>query len=85
MQIIKFYYTRLILILVLLSPSLVMFAQDPEPDPFKLTWKIILPVLLGLYEVIVRFIPTVNDLSWLSWIIKAISFLNDFLNRKKRK
>lgn len=61
------------------------FFQVPDPEPVHFTWKLILPILLGLYDVIVRFIPTVNDLSWLSWIIKAISFLNEFLNRKKKK
>jgi len=69
MKSIKFFTARLILILALLCPSLVLLAQDPDPDPVKLTWKIILPVILGLYEVLVRLIPTVNDLSWLSWII----------------
>lgn len=53
-------------------------------DSTTLSWKLIVALILGLYDVIARLIPTVNDWSWLSWIIKLISFLNDFLNRKKK-
>jgi hypothetical protein len=59
------------------------FMQDAEP--VKLSWKIILPIVLGIYEVIARLIPTVNDWSPLSWIIRLVNMLNEFLNRKKKK
>jgi len=85
MKFIKFFYIRLFLILALLLPSLALLAQDPEPEPFKFTWKLLIAVILGLWEVIGRLIPTVNDVTWLSWIIKLLSFLNEFLNRKKRR
>ena len=84
MKSIKFFTIRLVLILALLLPSLASFAQDPEPEPFLWSWKLLIIIALGFYDVIARVIPTVNDLSWLSWIIKALNFLNEFLNRKKR-
>jgi hypothetical protein len=60
--------------------------QDPgDTEPFKLSFKLIVAIVLGLYEVIVRLVPTVLDLSWLSWIIKLLAFANEFLNRKKKK
>jgi len=78
----KFGLTRFLVLAVIF----IVFCafQDPSPEPIHLTWKIIVPIILGLYDVIVRFIPTIIDLSWLSWIIKAIAFLNEFLNRKKK-
>ena len=72
--------------LILLASFLLLtsfFQVDPEP--IKLKWYIVLPIILGLYDVIVRLIPMVNDISWLSWIIKLIAFLNEFFNRKKKK
>lgn len=38
--------------------------------------------LLALYEVIVRIIPSVADLSLISWFIRFLKWLSDGLNRK---
>ena len=76
---------RAILSFLSLVVFFVLCAFAQEPEPVKLSWKIILPIILGIYEVISRLIPTVNDWSPLSWIIRLINMLNEFLNRKKRK
>ena len=69
--------------LLILAITASAFAQDAEP--LKLSWTIIIPIILGIYDVLARIIPTVNDWSWLSWIVKFLNFLNEFFNRKKRK
>lgn len=48
------------------------------------TLKLILLALLALYEVIVRLIPTVSNLSIVGWVIKFLKWLSDALNREKR-
>ncbi len=60
------------------------FAQI-EPTPFHLTWHTIVAILAGVYEVIVRLIPTVSNYSWIGKIIDILKWLSDFLNRKKKK
>jgi hypothetical protein len=45
------------------------------------TFKLIAGALLAVYEVVVRVIPTINDYSVVSWIIKALKKVSDTLNR----
>lgn len=85
MKSIKKYRLAGVFSLALLFILLCAFQDGTPAEPFHLTWKLIIPIILGLYDVVIRFIPTVNDLSWLSWIVKLLNFLNEFLNRKKKK
>jgi hypothetical protein len=85
MEKIKKYMIARFFSLALLFILLCAFQDGTPAEPFHLTWKLIIPIVLGLYDVIVRFIPTVKDLSWLSWIVKLLNFLNEFLNRKKKR
>jgi hypothetical protein len=52
-------------------------------------WQIILtvviPIIAGLYEVIVRIIPSVGNYSFIQKIIEILLWLSEFLNRKKKK
>lgn len=47
-------------------------------------WKIVISIILGIYEVLVRFIPTVGTWSILSWIIKLLQWLSDMLDNRKK-
>jgi hypothetical protein len=35
-------------------------------------WQILLAVVYGIYEIVVRYFPTVSNVSLLSWVIKII-------------
>ena len=45
--------------------------------------KLIAGALLGLYEVVVRIVPSVGDYSIVSWLIKALKKVSDTLNITK--
>jgi hypothetical protein len=38
---------------------------------------------IGLYEIIVRIVPTVADYSAVSWLIRILKLVSDKLNIKK--
>jgi hypothetical protein len=45
--------------------------------------KIIVALLVGIYEVVIRVIPTVANYSLIGKIIDILKWLSEFLNRKK--
>jgi hypothetical protein len=45
--------------------------------------KLIVVGILGVYEIIVRAVPSVGDYSVVSWIIKALKKISDTLNITK--
>lgn len=47
-------------------------------------WHLILSLIIGLYETIVRIIPTVGNYSVLAKIIDILKWLSDYFNRKKK-
>lgn len=47
-------------------------------------WQIIVAVIIGVYEVIARIIPTVNDWTVLGKIILFLRWLSDNLNNLKK-
>lgn len=51
-------------------------------DGSSVLYLIVLAVL-SIYEVIARLIPTVADISLISWIIKFLKWLSDALNNRK--
>jgi len=48
-------------------------------------WQIVIAIIVGLYEVIVRIIPTVGNKSLLKIIIDLLKWLSDHLNISKKK
>lgn len=50
----------------------------------KLSFQLIIALLAGIYEVVIRVIPTVNNYSFIGKIIDILKWLSEFLNRKKR-
>jgi len=73
----------LCLLFMFMFPSL--FSQTMEPEPFKVTWHLIVALLAGIYEVVARTIPTVKNYSFIAKIIEILLWLSNFLNRKKKK
>lgn len=65
-----------------------LFAQTTPAEPvnlWHLIWTVIIPIIAGLYEVIVRIIPTVNNYSFIGKIIEILLWLSNFFNNKKKK
>ncbi len=58
--------------------------QVAEPETFKFTWHMAVAIVAGLYEVVVRIIPTVSNYSWIAKIIEILCWISNFLNRKKK-
>jgi len=48
-------------------------------------WKEIIALILGIYEVIVRVIPTVSNLSIIGKLIAILKYVSDYLNIEKPK
>ena len=47
------------------------------------TLQLISLVILGIYEVVVRAVPSVGNYSVVSWLITALKFVSDKLNATK--
>lgn len=52
-------------------------------DFLKDHWKLIITVIVSIYEVLVRLIPTVANISIIHIIIEFLKWLSDTLNIKK--
>lgn len=52
-------------------------------DPVQITWYIILMLIIGLYEVVVRIIPAIARFSLIALIIDILKLISDYLKRKK--
>jgi len=78
--------TLICLLCLFIAPAL--FAQTVPAEPvnlWHLIWTVIVPIVAGLYEVIVRIIPSVNNYSFIGKIIEILLWLSNFLNNKKKK
>jgi len=53
-------------------------------DWITTNWHLLVSIVLGLYEVIVRIIPTVGDITILGKIIAFLKWISDNLNRTKK-
>lgn len=53
-------------------------------DPIHITWYVVLLLIIGLYEVVVRIIPAVARFSLLALIIDILKLVSDYLKRKKK-
>lgn len=73
---------KTVLFLLLLVLSVSFTAVDTEP--LSLTLPLILALVAGIYEVVIRLIPTVGQYALIGKIIDILKWLSDFLNRKKR-
>lgn len=70
-------------ILVLLF-ILVCSFQPVAAEPFKLTLSMVLAFIVGLYEVVIRIVPTAGQYGIIGKIIEVLAWLSNFLNVKKK-
>ena len=84
MKTLKIYILAIAAFLLFFAGCIVNIGQIQSPvvPDQPSTLKLISLALLGLYEVVVRVIPSVGDYSVVSWIIKALKKVSDTLNRK---
>jgi hypothetical protein len=47
-------------------------------------WKEIIALILGIYEVVIRIIPTVSNLSIIGKLITILKWLSDYFNIVKK-
>jgi len=71
------------LFFLLVALLLCSFSAD---DPAGIVEKpgVVSAILVGIYEIAVRVIPTVKDYTILGKVIKALKWLHQFLNNQKR-
>jgi hypothetical protein len=84
MKTIKLYIIAIITFLLFFSGCIVTIIGDVNPaapDQPSIV-KLISIAVLGVYEVVVRLVPSVGDYSVVSWIIKALKKVSDTLNNK---
>ena len=62
---------------------LLMSFAPAESEPVKITLPIILAFIVGIWEVVIRLIPTAGQWGVVGKIIEILAWLSNFLNRKK--
>ena len=85
MKTIKLYILAILTFLLFFAGCMVNISVDNNivvPDEPSMI-KLISAAVLGVYEVVVRLIPSVGDYSVVSWIIKVLKKVSDTLNIKK--
>jgi len=48
-------------------------------------WHIIIALIIGVYEVITRVIPSVSNYSLIAKVIDILKFISDYFNKKKER
>jgi hypothetical protein len=71
------------MIFFLLLSLLFCSFTDPAVEPFKITLPLVLSFVVGIYEVVIRLVPTAGQYAVIGKIIDILKWLSDFLNRKK--
>lgn len=67
----------------LLAAVLFCSFSDPEGSTVKITLPLVLAFIAGIYEVVIRLVPTVGQWGFLGKLIDILKWISDFLNRKK--
>jgi hypothetical protein len=81
---IRFFFNLSLLLVVLLVFLSVCFASDPVSGATVTPpWHYIIAGLLAIYEVIVRLIPSIANISIIHWIIEFLKWLDSILTRNK--
>lgn len=68
---------------VLMLSLLLMSFAPAETEPVKLTLPMILAFIVGMWEVVIRIIPTAGHWGVVGKIIEILAWISNFLNRKK--
>ena len=69
--------------ILLLAFVLLCSFAPVEVEPFKLTWPLIIMLLAGFWEVIIRIIPTAGQFGIVGKVIEILAWLSNFFNRSK--
>ena len=71
--------------IVFLMLLLLLSSFAPEAvEPFKLSLSLVLAFLVGLWELVIRLIPTAGQYGVIGKIIEVLAWLSNFLNRKSK-
>lgn len=63
---------------------LLLCSFDPASiGSIHITLVAVLLFIIGLYDLIIRIIPTVGNYSVIAFLIKILKIISDFLNNKK--
>jgi hypothetical protein len=68
---------------ILLAALLFCSFIAPEGSPIKITLPLVLAFIVGVYEVIIRLVPTFGQWGIIGKLIDILKWLSDFLNRTK--
>jgi hypothetical protein len=55
-----------------------------DAAPIELDWHVVIALLAGIYEVVIRLIPTVGNYSAIGKVIEILKWLSDFFNKKRK-
>jgi hypothetical protein len=74
-------------IMFFMMSAVIMAADGDTEKPSILhgILPVVVAILAGVYEVIVRVIPSVGNYSWIAKILDILVWISDFLNRKSKK
>lgn len=53
-------------------------------DPIKITLPMILAFIVGVWEVVIRLVPTIGQWGVIGKVIEVLAWLSNFLNNKKK-
>jgi hypothetical protein len=85
----KFFFLLVSSVLVLFLGSCTdLLGRDPANSQSFLSgipFKLIILFIVGLYELVVRLIPSIGSWSLLALIIKILKYISDYLQRKPVK
>ena len=74
----------MLMFLALLSlPILAQVVDPPTQSWFAANWQLIIALIVGVYEAVVRLIPSVGNYSIIAKIIQLLQWLSEALDNKK--
>jgi hypothetical protein len=82
----RFFFLLASALALLVSCNDLMSTPNPNHlSSAAIPWHYIIAGLLALYEIIVRLIPSVANISIVHWIIEFLKWLDSLLTRNKSK
>jgi hypothetical protein len=85
MRTLTFFVVSILVFLLFFAGCIVQIVsvQPSSPVSAPSTLQLISLAILGVYEVVVRAVPSVGNYSIVSWLITALKFVSDKLNNSK--
>jgi hypothetical protein len=80
----KFFLSLLTVACILVACTLIVDADTVISTPIPSSiWSYVVGILLAIYEIVVRIIPSVANISVIHWLITILKWLDDHLNNTK--